>query len=442
MGDRIEGAIQQAPQPLRHNRSDGDGGISPLYLVRRFLIPRQVQFVLNSIAPKVGLCFSGLVLFLMAGCTTPGTPGSTTPGTAGTTAEVRRFEDSTSRVIRGYLEPRGWVNLGLNTPRAGNQTMVFVAPASLGRTGSQARARELHVYAGVQPGPRPVMARSWWSQFDCDNRTAQILQGEEYGDQLATQRLAVVPAIATTLTVTPNSARESIMLRACGSPRPIAAGPGAPGGPPGAAPRGGTGSGVVIGHGLVLTNQHVVARCSAIDTLLAGQRLPAKLRRADAAVDLALLEVPGLPAVPSPGLRAQAAIGEPVMVAGFPLQGVLSSDLIVTDGLVNSLAGLAGNKTQMQISAPVQPGNSGGPLLDRQGNLVGLVVAKLDALRALVLTGDIPQNINFAIRPEVLVKFLEPEQVPASANEAGQRLETQELAERARAFTMKVECRP
>src|SRR4051794_27113692 len=61
----------------------------------------------------------------------------------------------------------------------------------------------------------------------------------------------------------------------------------------------------------------------------------------------------------------------------------------------------------MQISAPVQPGNSGGPVLDRSGNVVGVVVSKLDAIKAALITGDIPQNVNFAIHSSILTSLMD-----------------------------------
>jgi hypothetical protein len=61
----------------------------------------------------------------------------------------------------------------------------------------------------------------------------------------------------------------------------------------------------------------------------------------------------------------------------------------------------------MQISAPVQPGNSGGPVLDRAGNVVGVVESKLDAIKAAELTGDIPQNVNFAVHSEIVTSLLD-----------------------------------
>ncbi len=78
---------------------------------------------------------------------------------------------------------------------------------------------------------------------------------------------------------------------------------------------------------------------------------------------------------------------------GFPLLGLLSSGPTLTTGTISALSGLRDNQTDFQISAPVQPGNSGGPLLDAQGNVIGIVVAKLNAARIAEITdGDIPQT--------------------------------------------------
>jgi S1-C subfamily serine protease len=92
----------------------------------------------------------------------------------------------------------------------------------------------------------------------------------------------------------------------------------------------------------------------------------------------------------------------------------------VTTGIISSLAGLHNDTRFLQISAPVQPGNSGRPLHDSSGNIVGVVSAKLDALRMVKATGDIPQNINFAIKTGALRDFLDNSAVPyqtADANE-------------------------
>jgi hypothetical protein len=167
-----------------------------------------------------------------------------------------------------------------------------------------------------------------------------------------------------------------------------------------------SGSGFAIGDGsLVVTSNHVVEGCSGINVPGVG---PAALIRADARADLAILK-PNRPL--ARGLRFRAGhpvkLGEEVVVMGFPLRGLLSSPPTVTTGIVSSLAGLRDDRTEMQISAPVQPGNSGGPVLDRSGNVIGVVESKLDAIRAAKITGDIPQNVNFAVHSSIVTSVLD-----------------------------------
>jgi S1-C subfamily serine protease len=94
----------------------------------------------------------------------------------------------------------------------------------------------------------------------------------------------------------------------------------------------------------------------------------------------------------------------------------------------------------LQISAEVHPGNSGGPLLDTSGNLVGVVSEKLNALRFAKLTGDIPQNINFAIKTGAVRDFLDNSAVPYVTAESRAELKNSEVAEHARDYTMLIGC--
>src|SRR5262249_40234249 len=152
-----------------------------------------------------------------------------------------------------------------------------------------------------------------------------------------------------------------------------------------------SGSGFAIGDGsVVVTSNHVVEGCAEIRIPDAGS---VKVLKTDRRSDLAVLKA-SQPLTAALRFRSghPLKLGEEIVVLGYPLRGVLSSPPTVTTGIVSSLAGLRDDRTEMQISAPVQPGNSGGPVLDRSGNVVGIVESKLDAIKAAMATGDIPQN--------------------------------------------------
>ena len=223
----------------------------------------------------------------------------------------------------------------------------------------------------------------------------------------------------------PLGARPAFRPPTFAAPPPVRAVPGA------APPAGGgraaaSGTGFLVAEGRVLTNTHVVEGCARMTARSAtGAVAPARVDAKDPARDLALLTVPAGfgPALPfrdsPPVLR-----GETVVTYGFPLSGVLSSGPTLTTGDVSAMAGLRDNPLHFQISAPVQPGNSGGPLLDAQAHVIGVVVAKLNAARIAQMTGgDIPQNVNFAIKGTEALAFL-------AANGVTPRLEPSTGAER------------
>ena len=94
----------------------------------------------------------------------------------------------------------------------------------------------------------------------------------------------------------------------------------------------------------------------------------------------------------------------------------------------------------MQISVPIQRGASGGPVLDQAGNVIGVVVSKLDALKLAERLGDLPQNVNFAIRGEFVRNFLEANRIEYSASSDSVTLESTEIASRGAAVTVTVRC--
>ena len=195
-----------------------------------------------------------------------------------------------------------------------------------------------------------------------------------------------------------------------------------------------SGSGFRIAKGVFLTNHHVTRNCNRLTV----NGIAALASNVDSSSDLALLNA----AVPGPNviLRSQrVAIGESVAVVGYPLRGLLSG-FNMTMGHLSSLSGPGGNTSLLQTSAPVQQGNSGGPMLDSAGHLLGMVVSKLDALKTAKLTGDIPQNVNFAINVNVLRSFLDASGVEYETANSDKSLASTVIAERARSFTVLVEC--
>lgn len=202
----------------------------------------------------------------------------------------------------------------------------------------------------------------------------------------------------------------------------------------------GTGFYVSTG-GHILTNHHVVKDCQRLEVAVPGQ--PAervKLVTSDQKNDLALLQGESKPTV-LPAFRTRVRLGDGIAVYGFPLSGVLATGGNFTLGNVTALAGLGDDTSQFQISAPVQPGNSGGPLLDKFGNVVGVIVAKLNVLGVARYTNDVAQNVNFAIKASTASAFLETAGLTAPNGELGKELDPADLADRAKEFTVKVMCR-
>ena len=203
-----------------------------------------------------------------------------------------------------------------------------------------------------------------------------------------------------------------------------------------------SGSGFFVGgNGEVLTNAHVVEGCRSSPQVTGpGTRATARVIARDTGIDLALLKVSQQPQATA-RLRLTAKQGENVFAYGFPLAGLLSSGGNFTAGTVTALAGIRDDSRSLQISAPVQPGSSGGPLLDEAGNVVGIVVAKLDALKVARVTEDVPQNVNFAIKATVAADFLGAHGVRYTGPDEWEPvLLPSTIAERARAFTVRIEC--
>jgi serine protease Do len=197
----------------------------------------------------------------------------------------------------------------------------------------------------------------------------------------------------------------------------------------------------VTTDGRIITNAHVIRDCSEIRVGTGqGNFVDARLVAKDTTNDLALLKVDfNSPHIAS--LRFAVRLGENIEVFGYPLSQVLATTGNFMTGNVTALAGIGDDTRYIQISAPVQPGNSGGPLLDENGNLVGIVTSKLNVIKALKNAGDIPQNVNFAIKASVIASFLQDNSIKFQIGEASQPIKSADLADQAKALSAYVECR-
>lgn len=203
-----------------------------------------------------------------------------------------------------------------------------------------------------------------------------------------------------------------------------------------------TGTGFCVHpDGYVLTNHHVIEDARQILARSPRHRCALELVFADPTNDLALLRADS----PPPGVARfrdglPARLGETVVVIGYPLGGLLGSGPQVTTGNISSLIGPGDDTRALQFTAPTQAGNSGGPLLDGDGTVIGVVSAKLNAIRIHELTGDVPQNINFAIKAMLARGFLEAAGIDYQSRVPTAPRTATDIAAEARDFVVKIEC--
>jgi S1-C subfamily serine protease len=222
-----------------------------------------------------------------------------------------------------------------------------------------------------------------------------------------------------------------------------------------------SGSGFIVSElGLIVTNAHVVKKCRRITVgKLTIRDIPTVLISSDKKNDLALLKLvstdksakaksliqsTGISVLPTDRtgfLRSNdARLGEKVVVAGYPYGRIVSSSIKITEGIVSATRGFADNTGQFQLDAAVQPGNSGGPIYDSRGNIVGVVVARINKLKMAKVMGSIPELSNFGIKASAVVTFLKSNGVPAKFHAKTKAISTEQIAEIAQKQTILVTC--
>ncbi len=226
-------------------------------------------------------------------------------------------------------------------------------------------------------------------------------------------------AVLRSSVITPNGPADVIFLRVWPTVETKDAGNPSKGGA--------SGTGFLINNqGLIATNWHVVSNASHITIAFPGWHdpVPVDLVIRDTTNDLAILRLADTSKLARtctdfPYQLSSAnsvSLGEHVSTIGYPLRSLLGTNPKFTEGVISSKTGIQDDPRTLQISAQVQPGSSGSPLFDEKGQIVGIVVATLDAGVLYQAANALPQNVNFAIRSDYLLNLLAmlPQQSPTS----------------------------
>jgi S1-C subfamily serine protease len=160
-------------------------------------------------------------------------------------------------------------------------------------------------------------------------------------------------------------------------------------------------------NGYLLTCFHVVTNATSIEVGTTHGLFSAQLVQSDPTKDVALLKVTGTFASLPLGSTNNVKLGESVFTIGFPRPDLQGWQPKLTRGEISSLSGMQDDPDEYQISVPVQPGNSGGALLDERGNVVGIVSATLRASEADIKDRIAPENVNYAINSACVKTMLD-----------------------------------
>jgi len=210
--------------------------------------------------------------------------------------------------------------------------------------------------------------------------------------------------------------------------------------------RGRIGTGFFVDKkGTLLTNDHVVSGCKGIMIEPAeGASVPGRVMAEEAGFDMALVEA----SVSPPAIAQFRPSGPPltgalVATVGFPDQGVPPREPLVTPGTliaVKDLQGKSGPSQALVMKAEVRHGNSGGPILDEHGLVIGMMRAKLNVANIYAATGKLPDDLGIGIPDAILTAFMTAHSVPYSFGERGGTLDAARILEAARPYTARVLC--
>ena len=308
---------------------------------------------------------------------------------------------------------QNWVGIGVSSGKvSGGETkgqIIYLDMNAIERTGAFA---SVWLKAELLPGnARNMVAIIEQHIIDCGNRTqviAKVFYVKGNGERLSAKD--IVPKAEDFAKLEPGSPALNNWNLICPAKVSSAPTPAPPKTDDKSKPAFSmsTGSGFfVTADGYFVTNYHVVEGAESVELIDVNLKTHvAKVVRVDKANDIAILKVEGkFKAIPVISSRT-AKRGQDVVTVGYPHAGIQGVEPKVTGGIINSLSGIRNDARTFQISVPLQSGNSGGPLVTMEGNVIGVVAMKLSALTMLEDTGDLPQNVNYAIKSNYLIEVL------------------------------------
>jgi len=279
----------------------------------------------------------------------------------------------------------------LRSAEAGNSdSMVKIADAYLKGFGVQENPMEALAWLYVAEYKKNLEAVKLIKEAEAKLSNALVLEAQDRAkillDSIAQYRFTS----QSTFSVSSNSTIPSQLI----------------GAKPKHSPRG-SGSGAIISSaGHIATAAHVIKGASYLEVITATGVYTATILNSDEQNDCALLKINGTFDTHIPVARSSdVRLGQSVATIGYPNIGIQGDSPKVTQGVISAENGIQNDIRMWQISVPIQPGNSGGPLLDERGRLVGIVIASL-SLKAIQITKSVPQNVNYAIKSAYLEPLL------------------------------------
>jgi len=191
--------------------------------------------------------------------------------------------------------------------------------------------------------------------------------------------------------------------------------------------------------GNIVSNNHVIDSCGSVKVHYNGVIKPVTILATDYMNDLSLLKSDIKPNDYFSVSTSDANLLDEIYVAGYPFGKAISSSVKVTKGVVSALTGLGNNYSNIQIDAALQPGNSGGPIINNKGNVVGVAVAKLDYKAVIEDFGAIPEGTNFGIKSSTLQQFIKANNI-SSATVRHRKMTTQDIGKKIEKATVYLDC--